>query len=88
MPYSFVPPSTDEFDTLFLGGTGRGGGFSDIKIFHPVQRSRRGGGLFTFLGGLARKAAPFLFRNVAPEVVKMGKSVLGDVIQEKIFARH
>lgn len=83
MPYSFTPPSVDEFDALFLGGGDRGGGFGNIKIFHPVQRSRRGGGLFTFLGGLARKAAPFVFRNVTPEVVKMGKSVLSDVIQGK-----
>ena len=85
MPYSFSPPSADEFDILFLGSTGRGGGLGDIKIFHPVQRSRRGGGLFTFLGGLARKAAPFLFRNVAPEVVKMGKNVLSDIVQGKNF---
>ena len=83
MTYTFIPPSVDEFDNLFLGGVGRGGGLGDIKIFHPVQRSRRGGGLFTFLGGLAKKAAPFLFRNVAPEVVRMGRGVLEDVIQGK-----
>ena len=45
------------------------------------MRSRRGGGVFSFLSGLAKKAFPFLVRSVAPEVVNMGRSVLGDVLE-------
>ncbi len=34
------------------------------------------------LSGLAKKkAVPFLIRNVAPEVVRMGKDVLGHVLE-------
>ena len=42
---------------------------------------RRGGGLFNILSGIAKRAMPFLMKNVAPEAIKMGKNVLGDVIE-------
>ena len=73
MTYTFIPPSVDEFDNLFLGGVGRGGGLGDIKIFHPVQRSRRGGGLFTFLGGLAKKGGTVPFPECRSRGCKNGK---------------
>lgn len=83
MQHSFIPPSSREFNALFLDGISRGGGLSDIKIFYPssFQRARRGGGIFNFLSGLAKKAVPFLMRNVAPEVVSMGKNVLSDALE-------
>lgn len=84
MRSAFIPPSVREFDTLFLE---RGGGLDDIKVFVPpsVSRGRRGGGIFNVLSGLAKKAIPFLMRNVAPEVTRMGKDVLGDMIQGRKF---
>jgi len=83
MRSTFIPPARHEFDTLFLESHVRGGGLDDIRIFlpPPVQRGRRGGGIFNVLSGLAKKAVPFLMRNVAPEAVRMGKDVLGDVLE-------
>ena len=83
MKNSFIPPTRREFDALFLEGYVRGGGIDDIRVFlpPPIQRTRRGGGIFSILSGLARKAIPFLIRNVAPEAVRMGKEVLGDVLE-------
>lgn len=82
MRSTFIPPARHEFDTLFLESPVRGGGLEDIRIFlpPPVQRGRRGGGIFNVLSGLAKKAIPFLMRNVAPEAMRMGKDVLGDVL--------
>lgn len=83
MRSTFIPPARHEFDTLFLESQARGGGVEDIRIFlpPPVQRGRRGGGIFNVLSGLAKKAVPFLMRNVAPEAMRMGKDVLGDVLE-------
>lgn len=82
MRSTFIPPGRHDFDALFLESHARGGGLEDIRIFlpPPVQRGRRGGGIFNILSGLAKKAIPFLMRNVAPEAVRMGKDVLGDVL--------
>lgn len=79
----FIPPTRQEFDTLFLESHLKGGGLHDIKVFYPppLQRARRGGGIFSILSGLAKKAIPFLIRNVAPEAVRMGQGVLGDVLE-------
>ena len=88
MRSTFAPPTRHEFDFLFLEHHPRvGGGLDDISIFipPPTQRSRRGGGLFSTLGGLAKKALPFLWRSVAPEAARLGRDVLGDVLEGKKF---
>ena len=83
MRRAFIPPTRHEFDGIFLEGHVRGGGLEDIRIFlpPPIQRGRRGAGIFTALSGLAKRAIPFLMRNVAPEAVRMGKGVIGDVLE-------
>lgn len=89
MKTSFVPPTRREFDAVFSVGESavRGGGIDDIRIFLPpsVQRSKRGGGIFTVLSGLAKRAIPFLMRTIAPEAVRMSEGVLGDVLEGRRF---
>lgn len=78
MRVNFIPPSVDEI--LFLispPASYKGGGLSDIRIFN--RSHIRGGGIFSFLTGLARKAAPFLMRTLAPAVLSMGQNVLQDM---------
>lgn len=81
MRVAFTPPTTREFDILFLRR--RGGGFDDINTFIPpgTRRGRRGGGIFNILSGLAKKAIPFLMRNVIPEAIHMGRGVVSDVME-------
>lgn len=85
MAITFVPPTKREFDTLFLDRHSlKGGGIENIKIFQPtaaLQRTRRGGGIFNVLSGLAKRAIPFLIRTIAPEAMQMGRGVLGDVLE-------
>ena len=50
-----------------------------------MPRGRRGGGIFTLLSGLAKKAVHFLLCNVAPEAMKIGKDILGDVLEGRRF---
>ena len=87
MRATFHPLARREFDTLFLERQTQGSGLDYIRIFlpPPVPRGRRGGGIFTVLSGLAKKAVPFLLRNVAPEAIQMGKDVLGDVLEGHRF---
>lgn len=72
----FEPPTEDEFIELFL--LKKGGSLQDIRVYTP-QLHPRGGGLFSVLGGLLRKAAPFLLKTFAPAAVEFGKGVLDDV---------
>ena len=71
----FEPPTEEEFIELFLL---KGGSLQDIKVYNPPIHPR-GGGLFSVLGGLLRKAAPFLLKTIAPAAVEFGKGVLDDV---------
>lgn len=72
----FEPPTEDEFIELFL--LKKGGSLRDIRVYTPHSHPR-GGGLFSVLGGLLRKAAPFLLKTFAPAAVEFGKGVLDDV---------
>lgn len=71
----FEPPSENEFAELFLV---KGGSLQDINVYNPPFHPR-GGGLFSVLGGLMRKAAPFLLKTIAPAAMEFGKGVLDDV---------
>ena len=71
----FEPPTENEFAELFLL---KGGSLQDINVYNPSYHPR-GGGLFSVLGGLMRKAAPFLLKTIAPAAVEFGKGVLDDV---------
>lgn len=84
MRNTFVLPSKREFDGLFLQGYVRGGGLGDIRVFTPppiTQRGKRGGGIFTLLSGLAKRAVPFIMRTIAPEAIQMGKALVGDLME-------
>ena len=82
----FIPPSEDDFKSLFLSTPlHKGGGLSDINIFQPRQhtispRSRKGGGIFSFL---AKKVLPFIIKAVKPSAKTFATSVLKDVITGK-----
>ena len=75
----FEPPTEEEFIELFFF-TPQGGSLKDITVYSP-----RGGGLFSVLGGLLRKAAPFLMKTIAPAAVEFGKGVLDDVVGREPF---
>lgn len=83
MRSAFIPPTRRDFDSVFLQV--KGGGLDDISIFLPpaLPRGRRGGGIFNILSGFARKALPFLMRSITPEVTRMGRDVIGDVLEGK-----
>ena len=78
----FIPPNENEFRKLFMSVPLRkGGGYEDISVFHPSPAYARGGGLFSTLTGIAKKALPFLIKNVAPSVKEFGKDVLHDMVK-------
>ena len=63
----FEPPTEEEFIELFFCAPIEGGSLQDIRIYNPFNQSHpRGGGLFSVLGGLLRRAAPFFNENQAP----------------------
>lgn len=74
----FEPPTEEEFVELFLH---KGGSLQDIRVYNPYHQQihPRGGGLFSVLGGLLRKAAPFLVKSIAPAAVEFGKGLLEDI---------
>ena len=87
MRVAFTPPSVREYALVFRrktrlkGNKRRGYGLNDIRVFVPPHlRDNRGGGLFSILSGLTRKAVPFIMRNVAPAAVEFGKNVMTDVL--------
>ena len=77
----FIPPNENEFRKLFMSNPLRkGGGYEDISIFQPSPAYAKGGGIFSTLTGIAKKALPFLIKNVAPSVKEFGKDVLQDMV--------
>ena len=73
----FEPPTEEEFLELFFFPK-EGGSLKDIRVYNPYSHPR-GGGLFSVLGGLLRKAAPFLMKTFTPAAVEFGKGVLDDI---------
>ena len=86
MRISFIPPSEDEFKLLFTSTPlHKGGGIDDISIFQPkqtflMQRSRRGGGILSFL---TRRVLPFIFKAAKPSAKTFVSSVVKDVMEGK-----
>ena len=80
----FHLPSENEFTNL-LGDiplSTVGGGLDNInrvKFATPTRLHQRGGGFFSSLANLAKSAAPFLVRAIAPSAVKFTQDVIQDV---------
>lgn len=70
MRVGWTPPSTLEYDTIFL----RGGGLKDIKIY-----TQRGGSLFSFIGRFIRNSIPFLKQVFLPEAGNYVRNVTRDI---------
>lgn len=81
MRVHFIPPSVEELYILLTPP--RGGGTDDIRIFNSSRRYTRGGGIFSFLSGIARRAAPFIMRTLAPAALSLGQNVLDDINNDK-----
>lgn len=82
MRVTFIPPTEEEFKTLFQSTPlRRGGGLEDISIFYPGRR--RGGSILSTLSGLARKVLPFLFKAVTPSAKEFGKRVITDMVTKE-----
>lgn len=77
----FLPPTEEEFSTLFRGSIShKGGGLDSIQTFVPPTRyHQRGGGFFSTIANIAKTALPFLFRAVAPSAVQFTHDVIKDV---------
>lgn len=71
----FVPPTRKQFDYLLRAPVGGGLGHINTVDF----RLRKGGGFFSALGKLARKAIPYIL----PAALKIGSNVVTDVAQGK-----
>ena len=77
VPYN--PPLSHHFDVVFtpqFSRNERGGGLSDIRIYQ-----KRGGSLFGILGGMFKKAIPFLKNILLPEVGNFVKNITQDISQ-------
>lgn len=79
----FHIPSQSDFTTL-LGKIplSTGSGLANIqfaKFAPPTRLHQRGGGFFSSLANIAKTAAPFLFRTIAPSAVKFTRDVIDDV---------
>ena len=82
MRVAFLPPSEEEFLRLFANNGLKGAGFSDIRTpqFYPPNRShQRGAGFFSTLANIAKSAAPFLIRNIAPSAMHFASGVFDDL---------
>ena len=78
----FISPTQNEYLTLFTNRQGafpRGGGLADIKIYRTSDRYMRGGGIFSTLLGLGKRAMPFLAKYILPTAVDTGKKIIQDV---------
>ena len=86
MRITFIPPSEHEFKLLFASPPlHKGGGIDDISIFQPkksfiTHKSRRGGGIFSFI---AKRVLPFIFKAAKPAAKTFVGSVVQDVIEGK-----
>ena len=86
MRITFIPPSEDDFKLLFTSTPlHKGGGIDDISIFQPkqtflMQRSRRGGGILSFL---TKRVLPFIFKAAKPSAKTFVSSVVKDVMEGK-----
>ena len=84
MRVAFIPPSVGEYKTLFSSGVQlrKGGGLDDIRILNSTADYHRGGGIFSTLAGIAKRAFPFLLKNIiAPSALSFGRDVLTDISQ-------
>ena len=84
MRVAFISPSIGEYKTLFLSGVQlkRGAGLDDIQTLNYNADSHRGGGILSTLAGVARRAFPFLLKNIiAPSALTFGRNVLDDISQ-------
>lgn len=87
----FIPPSEDDFKSLFLSvPLHKGGGLSDINVFQPRHhtispRTRKGGGIFSFL---ARRVLPFIIKAAKPSAKTFATSVLKDAISGDTPIKH
>ena len=79
MRVPFQAPSEYEFYKI-LGGFA-GGGLGDIRSVHfnEYRGHQRGAGIFASLASLARKAIPFIIKNVGPSASQFTRDVLSDV---------
>ena len=83
MRVAFIPPSVQDYKALFSPPAQRllrGGGLGDIRTLSYEPSYHRGAGLFGTLAGFAKRAFPFLFRNV---VAPVAQGVLGDAVSGK-----
>lgn len=86
MRITFIQPTECEFKSLFLSTPLRkGGGIEDINIFQPkypslLRKSRRGGGIFSFL---TKRVLPFIFKAAKPSAKTFVSSVLNDLTTGK-----
>ncbi|HIP16932.1 MAG TPA: hypothetical protein EYG76_01315 [Methanothermococcus okinawensis] len=51
----------------------------DISVYVPSGRAVKGGGLFSILAGLAKRAVPFLMRTIIPEGLNLAQNIVGDI---------
>lgn len=78
----FISPTQNEYLGLFTNRQGaltRGAGLGDIKIYRPSDRYRRGGGIFSTLLGLGKRAMPFIAKYILPTALDTGKKIAHDV---------
>ena len=80
----FTPPTEGEFKQLFaIEPLRKGGGLEDISIYQPPLGLRRGGGILSFISGVAKRIFPFLLRSAKPAVREFGSAVAADMIANK-----
>ena len=80
MRVPFIAPLPHHFDDVFALQSIRdikGGGLNDIRIYQ-----KRGGSLFGILGGLFKRAIPFLKSILLPEIGNFVRNVTHDISQK------
>ena len=79
----FYPPSERDFMRLMRSEdslvTRRGGGLDDISVYRPPSYYRKGGGIFSFLANVGRKAIPFISKIAKPALLDFASNVIGDL---------
>lgn len=80
----YIPPSSKEFDLIFLNRERLiGGGIGDIKSFSSPVYHQRGSNLFSFIGRMAQKTIPFLKKYLLPIAGDMISGLSHDVSNDK-----